>query len=66
MPQPPQLAGSVLVLVQAPLQLVNPAVHSHAPAEHCWPNGQATPQLPQWFGSVCVLTHWLLQLEKPA
>jgi len=79
-PQPPQLRGSVSVLVQVPLQFVIPRKQvpaagfcatatgcRHEPAEHSWPKLQACPQEPQFFGSVLVLVQPVLaQMACPA
>jgi hypothetical protein len=51
-PQPPQLAGSVLVSVQLPLHSVAmPEQAWQLPLTQDWPVAQALPQPPQLFGS---------------
>jgi hypothetical protein len=54
LPHPPQLAGSLLVLVHAPEQLVRPVPHeaAHAPPPQIWPAGHARPHIPQLALSV--------------
>jgi hypothetical protein len=54
--QRPQLARSVLVLVQAPPQEVPPPGHAHTPPEQLWPPEQVAPQRPQLALSVRGLT----------
>jgi hypothetical protein len=53
-PQPPQLLGSVWVLLQVPAQFVwpDPQVTTHAPAMHVCGVWQALVQAPQLLGSV--------------
>jgi len=48
LPQPPQLFGSVVVLMQAPLQLVVPAgqLLTHPPLVQTVPAAQAAPHAP--------------------
>jgi hypothetical protein len=57
LPQPPQLFGSVLVLVHTPPHSVRLPWQVHAPPLQVAPAGQALPQLPQLFGSVAELAH---------
>jgi hypothetical protein len=40
LPQPPQLAGSVVVSTQAPAQTVSPVGQAHLPLTQCRPGGQ--------------------------
>jgi hypothetical protein len=58
-PHTPQFAGSVVVLVHTPLQLMVPGGHTvvHTLFTHVAPGAQTTPQLPQLRGSVKVSTH---------
>jgi hypothetical protein len=65
-PQVPQLLALVLVLTQAPLQLVWPAGQEHLPFEHEAPLVQTTPQLPQLLLSVLVLKQIEPHCLKPA
>jgi hypothetical protein len=67
-PQAPQLAGSIAVLVQLPEQLVSPAPQlvTHAPAEHTWPETHARPHIPQFARSVCTSRQVPEQLVCPA
>jgi hypothetical protein len=53
-PHPPQLAGSLLVLVHAPEQLVRPAPHEAAqvPPPQICPEAHARPHIPQLALSV--------------
>ena len=55
-PQPPQLAVSVCVLTQRPMQLFSPIGHEHMPAVQVWPIGQAVPHAPQLALSLAVST----------
>ena len=58
-PQLPQLASSVRVSTQAPLQLLVPdgQLVAQAPFAHTWPALQTLPHAPQFFGSVLTLLH---------
>jgi hypothetical protein len=49
LPHAPQLARSVSMSRQTPVQLVRPVAHdtTHMPREHTWPAAQAIPQAPQ-------------------
>src|SRR4051812_34246965 len=60
-PQLPQLAGSVLVLVQVPEQAISPEGQAQTPDTHEIPFGQTWPQDPQLFGSEVVFTQLPLQ-----
>jgi hypothetical protein len=51
-----QFAGSVWVLVQAPLHSVRPPAHLHEPASQVRAAVQVVPQVPQLASSVCVST----------
>jgi hypothetical protein len=64
-PHIPQLRGSVVVSVHAPLQLVVPAPQVHMLLTQLAPAGHTLPQLPQSLGSDVVSTHALLQLVCP-
>lgn len=55
-PQVPQFAASVWVLVHWPLHTVWPLAQPHCPALQLLPPVQALPQVPQFALSVCVLT----------
>jgi hypothetical protein len=59
---------SVLVLTQAPLHSVCPAMQfcTHMPLLHTVPIGQMLPHIPQFSGSVDVLTQTPEQLAVPA
>jgi hypothetical protein len=63
-----QLAGSLLRLTHAPLQLVRPAVQlvAHTPAEHTWPAAHVRPQAPQLLLSDCRSRHVPEQFVCPA
>jgi putative copper export protein len=54
--QPPQLFGSVAVLVQ-PLGQRVPDEHVQALATQVASDGHTVVQEPQWLGSVAVFTH---------
>ena len=56
--QKPQWLGSVLVLIQAPLQLVVPLGQPvpQLPFAQVWPEAQTLPQAPQLLLSVWVFT----------
>jgi hypothetical protein len=58
--QPPQLSGSVPVLVQVPLQSTrgDAQVVPQAPFEHTCPGSQAFPHEPQFELSVCALAQY--------
>jgi hypothetical protein len=56
MPHMPQLSGSVLRLVQTPLQAMRPGPQLQVPFRHSWPVGQTRPQPPQLSSSSLVLT----------
>jgi len=62
-PQAPQLAGSLDVFAQDPLQFVIAAaqLRAQAPEEQTWPAAQAWPQLPQFCPSDWRLTPTPLQ-----
>jgi hypothetical protein len=66
-PQLPQLAGSVEVAVQVPLQLFSPLGQAmpQVPALQAWPLVHFWPQLPQLLASVKVLTQPPGQLLSP-
>ena len=56
-PQPPQLAGSVLVFTHTELHSVAPPPAqstAHTPPAQSWPPGHSLPQVPQFFGSSLV------------
>jgi hypothetical protein len=57
-PQPPQLAGSLVVSTHALLQVVRVPVQpeAHCPRSHTWLAPQAVPQAPQLCGSLRVST----------
>jgi hypothetical protein len=62
LPQLPQLAESVLVLEQVPLQTTCGEVQlMQLPCEQLAPEGQARPQPPQFFASLDRSTQVLLQ-----
>src|SRR5437868_10240746 len=67
LPQVPQLAGSVSVETQAPLQKVwpGPQVVWQFPLEHTCAEVQAFPQAPQLLGSLEALTQVPLQSSWP-
>jgi hypothetical protein len=68
LPQLPQLAGSLVVLVQVPLQSTvggGQGLVSQAPVTQAWPLGQTLPQAPQLFESVSVSVQFPLQKLKP-
>jgi hypothetical protein len=48
-PHAPQFAGSVCVLMHAPLHDTNPVGHTQAPELHVVPPVQTLPQAPQLF-----------------
>jgi len=56
MPQPPQLARSMVGSVQRPPQSIWPVGHTimHAPLTQLWPMGHALPHMPQLRASVAV------------
>jgi hypothetical protein len=60
-PQAPQLARSLAVLVHTPAQSVVGATQEHAAVTHEVPPVQATPQVPQLALLVWVSTHALAQ-----
>jgi hypothetical protein len=72
----PQLLGSTEVLVQSEAELAQTVLGAaqmvlHAPPEHTWPDGHATPQPPQLAASLRVRVSQPLaalpsQLAKPA
>jgi len=66
-PQPPQLSGSVSVLIQNGPQTVSPAgqASTHAPSMHAIPGLHKRPQAPQLELSVSVLTHCVPQYVRP-
>jgi hypothetical protein len=64
-PQPPQLAASVLVLTQLVPHSV-PVLHWHLPAAHDCPLPQLLPQAPQLAALVCVSVQVLLHTVCPA
>lgn len=72
LPQAPQLAGSVLMFLQAPLQQVCPGPHAglqvnwQVPFTQFWPLAQARPQAPQLLTSLLVLTQVPLHADWPA
>ncbi len=55
MPQPPQLAPSVLVGTHCPPQNENPVAQTQLPPTQLWPVPHPFPQLPQLSESVYVL-----------
>jgi hypothetical protein len=61
------LIGSVLTLVQMPLQLTSGAWHvvEHWPLTQTWPGRQKVPQPPQFIASAEVSTHAPKQLVVP-
>ena len=71
-PQPPQLLGSSVGSMQAPLghwtsgglhpPQITPPVHWQVPRRQVLPVGQTSLQLPQLLGSVLGFTHCPLQL----
>ena len=63
----PQFAGSLMVLVHRPLQVMKPEGQPawHMPFAQAWPAPQVTPQPPQFAGSFVVATHWPLQVVCP-
>jgi hypothetical protein len=63
--QPPQLAASLEVEMQEPLQFEKPVAHAHVPAAHFSPAGQAVPQAPQFELSVSSKVHTPLQFTVP-
>ena len=64
-PHAPQLALSVLVLTQRPLQSVCPLGHWQRPAVQVVPEGQTVPQVPQFDPSVWRFTQRPLQRVVP-
>src|SRR5437773_1076799 len=67
-PQPPQLLGSLLVSVHAPLQETCPAGQpgpKHMPIEHISPPAHCVAQEPQWAGSLARSTQRLPHLVEP-
>jgi hypothetical protein len=69
-PQPPQLFGSVLGLMQAVPHAMLPvgqlALVTQSPATQLWPIAQARSQCPQWVASVLVSTQALPHEVCPA
>jgi hypothetical protein len=67
LPQPPQLAGSLVVVTQAePHKVVPPAqVTPHLLAEQACPVAQGVVQLPQYAESLVMLTHEVPHLVVP-
>jgi hypothetical protein len=67
LPQAPQFAASVFVLVQVPLHAVRPIVQvaAQTPALHTWPARQALPHEPQFFASVATSTQTPPQVVCP-
>lgn len=72
LPQAPQLAASVLMFLQVPLQQVCPGPHAglqvnwQVPFTQFWPLAHAWPHPPQLFTSVLVFTHVPLHALWPA
>jgi hypothetical protein len=56
-PQPPQLAASVVVSVQPAAQAARPFWHPHVPLTHALPTTQVAPQAPQCAASDVRFTH---------
>jgi hypothetical protein len=65
-PHAPQLAGSLLVSVHWPAQVVSPPPHTHFPFVQLDPVPHAVPHVPQSKGSMVRSTQALLQLVSPA
>jgi hypothetical protein len=63
LPHVPQLAPSVIRLVQVPEQPVCPPLHAHMLPVQVWPAPQALPHMPQFAGSVLVSTHAVLPVH---
>lgn len=67
LPQPPQLAASLLTFAQVPPHFSKPAAHAvlHEPLAHTAGAVQAVPHAPQWALSACRLTQALPQAASP-
>jgi len=55
-PQPPQLVGLEVTLMQAPSQATLPPVHPQDPLMQSAPSAQISPHAPQLFRSISVFT----------
>jgi hypothetical protein len=65
LPQDPQFAGSVWVLVQSPLHTVWPGVQAHVPSTQLLAFWHALPQLAQFCASCVKSAHTPLQQALP-